>query len=491
MTQQASIHYDLTNNAISDIEYKLLSRLRISWFSRFIRWSGILLVITPIILGTVLSPMYSDDWSFLRDMRFLTEILMLHFFFMTVWFLFQIIQVSSHVINREKQPLVGDLIKLTGISSRRYVIGKWFAIMRYLRRDAIFYIVVRIGLMTWGASYNAIYRRQYSVSESDTLGLSSFQLPWEQFIFFVILAIIFVVLEIAMTSALAIVINLKFRRNRNYNDVAFIARLGLPLLITGVLGGLLLITGNMRIEGEEFNQGQVRYEIITVNQEIVSGAGYAIFNFVDNGNVAPISIMANDLSSLYYDISVNTVYILAQFVSVAIYFCIILISIRDGSRTARRRGWSNHNEIVVPTHFKKGKHKVKSAPESQEFIPSHAPSVAVRIPHEHSASNIFALANAQDYQAEVMSYRKLQRRLSLRLSKDGLPIYARFHGVHYHALPNQWRGGNVIIASAEQTETWRKKMHIPYHANSFLFIVTGTPGKIYAKSVELTESLSD
>jgi hypothetical protein len=149
-------------------------------------------------------PLYEQDTLIILSWLMAIVTLVMH-----LWVMLRTLRLASASVSREKQSGTRESLKLTGITLRQWVVGKWWATLRTMGRSYLLLALLRAGLVIW---WGAFLSRGFALAPVLSLGGNAnyvFTLPPA---FLILLAgglmLLFTLLAGALTAAIGVLASL-------------------------------------------------------------------------------------------------------------------------------------------------------------------------------------------------------------------------------------------------------------------------------------------
>jgi hypothetical protein len=439
----------LKDNPIARRESLTRNRSRSKWYWRFTWAITAFLLLAPFLWG--FSPPFG---------RRLYTILMFLLIANIIAFplvVIRTISTANLTMVDERNGRTWELLMLTGVGAARLIAGKWLGTMRFMLRDYVWMFVLRAGLLIWGVAHLNV---QYTYGSSDTsITVLDVSLAHEMFIPILFLIVVFLVLELMLSSALGVATGIFEWSRRAGNWTAIVMRIGLPIVF-GL--GLLYAVGWI-----QFGYNAPFPEHDQATQAFIGSLSLAL---ADNG--ATMNLM---LALPHYDGSYNTPDIrpdifIGQLAGALLYLIFTGLALGTATVFLRRQGVAAD---ALPASAGTGKPKRKARPpQNASPLPQRAEH---RIQTAAGVVNALGLEHPGNYRVELFQYQRRTGRLYLRLSHNQHMHYVQFSSVVYLDAPIQWTGANLRVATDDERAQFITAQHITLNSltadNVHLYII--------------------
>ncbi|MCB9458123.1 MAG: hypothetical protein H6670_00635 [Anaerolineaceae bacterium] len=432
----------VTDNPIQQAESLMLLRGRNGWWGKWLWRLAIGLVVFLLILPFING---GNTW-FRHDLNVTISLLVLIQVVLYAKIMMATLATGAQSVVRERTGRTLDLLLLTGINHRQFVLGKWLGVMRSVLRDHAWLWILRVGTLVW---YSAYWQVNLNTpwNQYDEVRLSGVIVNWDAVLLAAVILLGFGFLEMALSSAVGILTGLFPWAKRAGVWVAAVLRLGVPVMIAGIVAWSM----------GQFEPWPFRPEL---SHEVRTQTITSIGSLFDSGALSSIYYIHNGQWDDVYapDSSVLS----GQLIGMALYVGLTGISLGLATTVAVRQGINNSSGHQVVRKRKIDRitalNPVKSAVLASE--PAITPIL------DEGATNIFDLADADKVRVELYQYRRNVSQLHLRLMSDAGVQYAQFSGVAYMDVPSRWIGADFRVGTADELQAALQENGI--HLNSLM-----------------------
>lgn len=426
---------DVRNNPLQRLETMLLFRRRGKWFWRGVFALTIILFLVPFF--------YNRPYDFDNAVEITTVLLGTLNLGAMIMLVLRAANFGGNTLGRELNGRTWEMLILTGVDARRLVIGKWLGVFRYMLRDALWLVTVRMMVMFWvlvmhqmNMTYDYVARQGVVFSD---IGMNLSWLPP-----MLLLTTLFVFLEIGLSAALGMMTAMRRHRVGAAGSIAI--RFGVPgLLIFGTLLYIGFAQHNCNLRTNyDWSYCNAEMEPLA---EVLALPGFSVLTFFDNANMTPYILVDAYYNPNYYDSVDNDTafffrtvyggYLLAMLLYVGgIVGGLSLAVWRVGRLGANQLGFS----------YKRKAKREYSLPDSpaESVAPPLQPKTEPReMQVVYGVENLLKLAEPDAYQVALFSYQKAFKRAILHVYGQGESFYVEFHGVRYLQSPAMLSGAGL------------------------------------------------
>lgn len=322
---------NLLDNPIARREAVTLARGRSKWFWRFAYGFTALLLIAPLI--------YDATPHAYKSLNDIVGILLVVNVVITPLVVLRTIATASDIVMRERNGHTWDLLRLTGISAWRVVLGKWLGVMRHMLHDFAWVFVLRAGTFFWGLfliSFNEmpyLARGSVHLADADINALG--------FLLAIGLTVAVLGLELLFSAAIGVMSALFPWSQRAGVWVGIGVRVG----VAAAFGfGLLWVTGVIRPYPDHVNYPKPMDTFIALTALSLS----------DTGAFAGATALAtgDDWTSISGEVY-REMALLASLISAVLYSGLTLLTLRVAKSVAYRVGIDEANDDVAAVKAKR------------------------------------------------------------------------------------------------------------------------------------------
>ncbi len=435
MTYLSRIYHDLTGNPLSRAEALHLRRSENTLFQQFLYAAYVLTAF--MLIAPLLWHWPNHFYRALSD-----DVVLLALMNVGAYLLIALKTASAAVdsVARERHSRTWDTLLITGIDSRRVVLGKWLGVLRGLWRDYAWLYILRLGVMFWASFYSSFGRLSWL--DWRNVQLTGGFVNLDRFLLAGLIVLVYLALEMGLLAAIGLITSILDRSARQGVWITIALRIGIAI---GVSVGLMYIPGLLR---SYYN----RVEYLPFLETVICTTSMSI---ADNSIISSVAFI-NDVSYSYYPEATRAGILVGQVAGMIPYILFTGIALRIAQVAAYRQGVNRPGTLMKI----KPKRKLKDDPgyETASVKPAARPTASTNGRKKMAktapgAYNVFNITNPHIYRCGVHHYHSKLSRLYLRVFKGERKtpaFYLLFSDVGYIDAPANWQGANFQIASAEE-----------------------------------------
>lgn len=449
-------HQDIVDNPVQRHERDHLRRERFSWFSRGLYAFTILIMLTPLLLGT-----FEAHFQYWLEVSFT----LLIFLNAVVIFAIEmrIMGSSADAMRREFQGKTWELLILTGVDTWRLILGKWIGVIRGHRRDILFLYLLRFVTFIWGMVFYYLRQDGFYMWRSD-LSSTIFDIRLDVSVLPTVALImaVYLMLEMMLVASLPMPLSLLRGSRKGATWGALGMRIFVPMALIAI-GAFIFFE-------LPYHLGMVDRWRIDYSPEVWTVLMSIAPILVDNGFL--LSGAHLDLNAIMNDSAESgfywSIFVTIQILGIGLYLLWTWMNLRLAKFLAFTMN------VSAPGFEPKIKPKHPQHQKMEMATPATANPAPVR-----------TVPKVKVYRCEVVRYDRENAQLHIAIYAQGetSPIETtQFTGVSYFTGMMRWRTTDFSITQGGNLESFANQHHIDYDrltADSTLYEMQSMDSPVY------------